>query len=264
MSVIRLNKHTPPDISKLGGKGANLAKLLSLGCRIPDCIAISHEHPTARILEDVLPMWEELNFQLAAVRSSATAEDATDQSFAGMFSTYLYVSKDKLLEKIELCRVSLSLPRVADYITRMSISKEDVHVNVLVQRMIEADASGVCFTKNPLTNVSDEIVIEAIHGQGELLVSGQVTPDYYRVAKYKNVLLEKNISTQEIILDKKSRSIRPRERELQHIPKISEPMLYLLREQAVSIENMYQKPVDIEWAVENGVLYILQARPITT
>ncbi len=264
MSVIRLDKHTPPDISRLGGKGANLAKLLSLGCRIPDCIAISHDHPTAQILTDVLPIWDELHFQLAAVRSSATAEDSIDQSFAGMFSTYLYVSKDKLLEKITLCRQSLSLPRVADYITRMSISKENVHVNVLVQKMIEADASGVCFTKNPLTNDSNEIVIEAIHGQGELLVSGQVTPDYYRIAKHKNVLLEKNISTQEIILDKKSRTIRPREMELQHVPKISEPMLYLLREQAESIENMYQKPVDIEWAVENGVLYILQARPITT
>jgi pyruvate,water dikinase len=181
-----------------------------------------------------------------------------------MFSTYLYVTEEKLVEKIQQCKDSATLPRVSEYLKQHQIAPEQVKMAVLVQKMVDSDISGVCFTKNPVTGSTDDIIIEAIFGQGELLVSGQVTPDNYTFSKTSERITSRRVATQKIILTQESHSIRPLEVSKQSLQKLSDIHITLLALQAKKIEKEYGSPVDIEWAVEKGKLYFLQVRPITT
>jgi pyruvate,water dikinase len=207
-----------------------------------------------------------------AVRSSATAEDLPEASFAGQQSTYLNIEgPDEVVDAVLRCWASLFEPRAIYYRVQQGFDHFKVGIAVPIQRMIPSVTSGVMFTVEPVTSNTKEIVIEAIYGLGEGLVSGEVTPDLYIVDKEKFSIISKRISRQKNKLarntsnnSKDPNSWQPIERELQEKPKLSDEEIIQLAKIGEQIEDHYQFPQDIEWAKENGRFFILQTRPVTT
>jgi len=207
--------------------------------------------------------------KLVAARSSATAEDLPEASFAGQQATFLNVKgRDQLLEAVQNCWASLFTARAIYYRQKNNFPTEKVFIAVVIQKMINSDASGVMFTVNPATNQGKEVVIEAALGLGEAVVSGAVNPDLYIVEK--DSLKIKNIEVKEqkikIIRDpetgKTSKKNLSPEEEKQQV--LNEKQIRELARIGKNIEKHYQKPQDIEWAVEKEKIYIVQARAVTT
>ena len=209
-----------------------------------------------------------------AVRSSATAEDLPDASFAGQQETYLNVKGTKeLLEKTVKCWSSLFTPRAIFYRTQKGFKHEDVLISVGVQQMVNAKVAGVTFTINPVTGEPNQIVIEANWGLGESVVSGAVTPDDYIVDKNTLEILERRVAkkTVEYVRDPKTgKTIHvdvPAERQNQ--PCLTDEEIIKLAELAKRIEEHYEgRPQDIEWAIDRDIPFpenviIVQSRPET-
>jgi len=208
-----------------------------------------------------------------AVRSSATAEDLPDASFAGQQETYLNVRGAKeLLEKTVKCWSSLFTPRAIFYRTEKGFKHENVLISVGVQKMVNSKSAGVIFTINPVTGQQDQIIIEGNWGLGEAVVSGAVTPDHYEVDKNTLKITAKNINkkTVEYIRDPKTgKTIHakvPANR--QNTSCVTDEELKKLAELARRIEQHYGKPQDIEWAIDRDMefpenVFIVQSRPET-
>ncbi|WP_213951004.1 PEP/pyruvate-binding domain-containing protein [Tepidanaerobacter syntrophicus] len=204
-----------------------------------------------------------------AVRSSGTAEDLENASFAGQQDTYLFiVGIDNVINSIKQCWASLYNGRALFYRHQKGFSESNISIAVVVQQMINADKAGVMFTANPITKRKDEVVIEAVWGLGEGLVQGIITPDNYCVKKDTYEIVNERISEKEIMIIG-----IPEEGKVKEVPvpeaRAAEPVLSKnelkeLVDIAVRIEKLYNKPQDVEWAFENGLLYLLQARAITT
>ncbi|MEK6840728.1 MAG: phosphoenolpyruvate synthase [Nanoarchaeota archaeon] len=202
-----------------------------------------------------------------AVRSSATTEDLAEASFAGQQETFLNVKgNDDLLVSIKKCFASLFTPRATYYRNKKGFKHENASLAVVVQRMVNSDKSGVIFSKDPSMKRED-VIIESVWGLGEGVVSGRVTPDRYLVSPNGEKILEKEIG------DKKTAIIRneeggqqtvklKEERSKQQVLKDHE--ITKLAEIALRLEAHYKKPQDIEFAIENGEIFIVQTRPITT
>jgi len=200
-----------------------------------------------------------------SVRSSATAEDLKDASFAGQQDSFLNVKGNpELIEKVKRVFASIFTSRSIYY--RKKKGFEDlVGIAAIVQKMINADKSGVMFSKHPVKN-NDEILIEAVFGLGEGIVSGKIKPDNYIINKNLEIKEEK-------ISDKKVAIIRTsggQTKTIQLTPEKSNQKVLKtyeikqLAEYAIKLENHYEKPQDIEFAIENENIFILQTRPITT
>ncbi len=208
-----------------------------------------------------------------AVRSSATAEDLPDASFAGQQETYLNVKgDDELVQKTVKCWSSLFTPRAIFYRTQKGFKHEDVLISVGVQKMVNARVAGVTFTINPVTGESSHIVVEANWGLGESVVSGAVTPDDYVVDKKTLKIIEKRIAkkTVEYIRDPKTgKTIHAQvEPKRQEIPCLSDKEVVTLAKIAKRIEEHYGTPQDIEWAIDRDLpfpknVFIVQSRPET-
>jgi len=208
-----------------------------------------------------------------AVRSSATAEDLPDASFAGQQETYLNVSgEDKLLEKTVKCWSSLFTPRAIFYRTQKGFRHEDVLISVGVQKMVNAKAAGVMFTLNPVTGDRNHIVIEANWGLGESVVSGAVTPDYFVVDKNTMQIIERKIvkKTVEYVRDPETGETIHAEvpPERQEIPCLTDEEILKLAELGKKIEEHYGRAQDIEWAIDRDLpfpenVFIVQSRPET-
>lgn len=207
-----------------------------------------------------------------AVRSSATAEDLAEASFAGQQSTFLNVTADHLVDAVRDCWASLFEPQAIAYRHRRGIEHLDVNIAVVVQKMIQSHRSGVAFTVHPVTGDRDSIVIEAVLGLGEAAVSGVVTPDLYIVNKTTLAIEERNVSHQDRQLVR-SETSGPGEENNGWIPvplpqassqKLSDAEISELAGIARRIEEHYGAPQDIEWAEDEGEFYIVQARPVTT
>lgn len=208
-----------------------------------------------------------------AVRSSATAEDLPDASFAGQQETYLNVKgADELVRKTVKCWSSLFTPRAIFYRTEKGFRHEEVLISVGVQKMVNAKVAGVTFTINPVSGESNQIVIEANWGLGESVVSGAVTPDDYVVSKNTLQIIEKRIAkkTVEYIQDPKTgKTIHAQiDTKRQKIPCLADKEVVKLAEIAKQIEAHYGKPQDIEWAIDRNLpfpenIYIVQSRPET-
>lgn len=204
---------------------------------------------------------------LVAVRSSATAEDLKDASFAGQQETFLNVSGGhNLIESIKKVWASLFEARAIFYREQQKIDHLTVGIAVPVQQMVESVESGVMFTVDPVTNDKSSIIIEAIYGLGEFIVQGIVTPDHYKVDKKTLEIIEKDVRVQEIMLKKQG----AKNSEVQ-VPKaicdkqkISDSQIKKLAEIGLKLEKHYFFPQDVEWAVEAGKIYIVQTRPVTT
>ncbi|MBO8181650.1 MAG: pyruvate, water dikinase [Archaeoglobus sp.] len=200
-----------------------------------------------------------------AVRSSATAEDLPDASFAGQQDTFLNVDGRNLIRYVRKCWSSLYTPRAIYYRVQKGFRHEDVSIAVVVQKMVNSEKSGVMFTSHPVTG-EPLTIVEAVFGLGEAIVSGRVTPDTYifdrkkrkivdvKVGEKSMMITKKNGKTVEIELDEK----KSKERVL------SDEEVIRLVEIGEIIESHYGNPQDVEWAIENGKIYIVQSRPVTT
>ena len=208
-----------------------------------------------------------------AVRSSATAEDLPDASFAGQQETYLnVVGEDELVEKVQKCWSSLFTPRAIFYRTQKGFRHEDVLISVGVQKMVNAKAAGVMFTIDPVTGDPTKLVIEGNWGLGESVVSGAVTPDRFIVDKETLRIVDKQIvkKTVEYVKDpvtgKTVHAEVPPERQLE--PCLTDEEVTRLAELGKRIEEHYGKPQDVEWAIDRDLpfpenVFIVQSRPET-
>jgi len=209
---------------------------------------------------------------LVAVRSSATAEDLPEASFAGQQRTFLNVQgEEEVVAAVQGCWASLFEPRAIFYREQQGFDHFKVGIAVPVQKMVQSEASGVMFTLEPTTSDQSTITIEAVLGLGETIVSGDVTPDHYIVSKDGLKIISKEIKHQEWKLvrneDGKGEeanikiALTPEEQARQ---KISDADIITLAEIGKRLEEHYQFPQDIEWAKENKNILIVQTRPVTT
>jgi len=208
-----------------------------------------------------------------AIRSSATAEDLPDASFAGQQETFLNVrgAGDVLVNTVK-CWSSLFTPRAIFYRNEKGFPHEKVFISVGVQKMVNSRAAGVTFTLNPVTGDTNQIVIEGNHGLGEAVVSGAVTPDDFVVDKQSMRIVERRLAKKTIqyIRDPRTGSTVHAEvpAEFQERPCVSDEEIIKLAELAKRIEQHYGKPQDIEWAIDRDIqtptnMFIVQARPET-
>lgn len=211
---------------------------------------------------DIMRHFARLSSPLAAVRSSATCEDSAEKAWAGQLDTFLSVSKEDVLEKVKLCWASLFSERTLAYDKDIL---DKASVAVVIQEMIFADVAGVAFSVNPLTQNINEILVNAVYGIGEAIVSGNVTPDQYLVHKTGRILNQSYETQLRGLFRKKGQlvwsDIAP---DKQNKAKLSLKKILELSQIIAKIEKFYHFPVDVEFAVKNQKIYILQARPITT
>ena len=204
---------------------------------------------------------------LVAVRSSATAEDLPDASFAGQQETYLNIKGEThLLLTIKKCWSSLFTERAIFYRQTKNFDHFKVALSVVVQRMVQSEKSGIAFSIDPVTNDKNKIIIEAIFGLGEYIVSGKVTPDHYEVDKKNFTIIKKEINRQAVKLVK--RGVKNKEVFLSkaegYLQKLSDEEIIKVALLVKDIEKHYYFPQDIEWAIEGKKVFIVQARPVTT
>ncbi len=202
-----------------------------------------------------------------AVRSSATAEDLPGASFAGQQATFLDVKGDEsLLVNIKECWASLFTARAIFYRVQNKINHDKVKICVIVQKMVQSEVSGVMFSINPVTNEKDRIVIESVWGLGEMIVQGAVLPDKYVVQKETFSILSKEVSDQSKQLVRHGNGTREEEVPMawRDKQKITDKEIVDLAKIANKLQEHYYFPQDMEWAKQDGKLYITQTRPITT
>ncbi|MBI2836430.1 MAG: phosphoenolpyruvate synthase [Chloroflexi bacterium] len=233
---------------------------------------IEHAPMPPETRQAIIEAYREMGGGLVAVRSSATAEDLPDASFAGQQRTFLNIEGEKnVVTAVQGCWASLFEARAIFYRAQQKFDHFKVGIAVPVQKMVQSNASGVMFTLEPVTSDRSKIVIEAIFGLGEAIVGGEVTPDMYVVNKDGMKINLKKVSHQEWQLVRniaggveeaniKETIPTPRQNE----QKITDQDILHLAALAKQIEDHYSFPQDIEWAKEDGKLYILQTRPVTT
>ncbi len=203
-----------------------------------------------------------------AVRSSATTEDAADASFAGLQDTQLWVmGPEATLQYVRSCWASLySVPSIA-YRRKHAMPESGVAMAVVVQRMVDARSAGVMFTRSPLTGDRSVITIEGAWGLGSAVVSGEVTPDRFVVAKITGEISVRDISDKHIRhVPAEGGGVTEAETpaEIRQTPCLSDEELDALREIGRKVERHYGRPQDIEWAIDrSGTILLLQSRPET-
>src|SRR3989338_3911060 len=208
------------------------------------------------------------NDVFVAVRSSATAEDLPTASFAGQQATFLNVKgKENIIKAVRACWASLFTPRAIYYRERNKFDHIKVFISVVVQVMVNAQKSGIMFTVNPATNHAHEIVIEAVYGLGELIVGGEVNPDLYIVDKNKRDI--KSIEIKKKIAGLFRNEIGMNEKqtiptEMQERQVLDQKQILELARLGKKLEDHYGLPQDIEWAIEQNQIFIVQTRAVTT
>ncbi|MCU0680163.1 MAG: PEP/pyruvate-binding domain-containing protein [Planctomycetes bacterium] len=260
------------EVALFGGKGSSLGELAKLkGIKVPEAFVLNTKITKGNLnnyKKEILQKFAKLKCQYVAVRSSATKEDSQDSSFAGQFDTFLNVDKSGLFSKIIKCYNSLSSSKILNYCKSKNLKPEEIKVAIVVQKMIQSEISGIAFSVNPINNNKNEIMVEAGYGLGEYIVSGVITPDKYIFSRKTKAVLEKKINYQEYQLSFSSKTKSNKEQEVllekRNAQKLPSHFFKILLDNIFNIEKKYQKPVDIEWAIADGILYITQARPITT
>ena len=264
--VVPLSALSERDLPIAGGKGANLGELVRAGFPVPDGFVITTDayvaaasaaaiEPTdpaaarsrltdvavpAEIVSAVHDAYRALGGRVA-VRSSATAEDLPEASFAGQQDTILDVEgEDALLDAVRRCWASLWNDRAVSYRATHAVDEHALRLAVVVQRMVPATIAGVLFTADPITGRRRRAAIDAVRGLGEQLVSGAVNPDHYLVDTRTGAVLERR---GDILDDTRLREVAA---------------------MGDRIEAHYGKPQDIEWAIDDRKLWIVQSRDITT
>ena len=220
-----------------------------------------------QISEEVVAAYHRLGSPPVAVRSSATAEDLPDASFAGQQASFLnVVGDDQLMVAVRRCWASLWTARAISYRARHHIAPDTVSLAVVVQELIDADASGILFTADPVTGDDSMIEINAAWGLGEAIVGGEVTPDTFTVERASGGLLHSLINTKTIMIRPAASGTAavPVPTDRQDAPALTERQVSRLVDLAIMVEDLFKDPMDIEWCRQEDQLFILQARPITT
>ncbi len=315
-AVVWLEEVGKEDLSIVGGKGASLGEMISIGVPVPGGFAVTaqafrdfinragiveklfealkvdvndqaqllraEENAKRLIMEAKVPAdiekaiksrYEELCRRegkqvFVAVRSSATAEDLPDASFAGQQDTYLNMrGADEVFNAVRKCWASLYGARAIFYRVEQGFEHEKVNLSAIVQKMVDSEKSGVMFSSQPSTG-EPLVVIEGAWGLGESVVSGSVSPDNYVVDRTNKTIVSRFIAAKEIMIirDPKTEKtvtikVPPEKREA--VVLTDSEILELARYGEI-LEDHYGIPQDIEWGVEKGTIYILQSRPITT
>ncbi|MDW8241670.1 MAG: PEP/pyruvate-binding domain-containing protein [Thermogemmata sp.] len=271
--IVGLESPVAVEVSVSGGKGASLAALWQAGLPVPEAFIITtaayrwlHLHgirSDPRFLDRLRQAYEQLGRGPVAVRSSATAEDAAEASFAGQQETILGVEGEAaLVEAIERCWQSLQGERAVAYRARQGVDEGHLAMAVVVQRLIDADSAGVLFTRHPFDPQGRTMLVEASWGLGETVVAGRVQPDRYVLDRDSGQVRERHLGLKAI-----RRTPRGEEHvapELQQRFCLDESVLSQLVSLGRQVEQYYGAPRDVEWAWAAGRLYLLQARPITT
>ena len=283
------------DVARAGGKGSSLARMAGLGLPVPPGFVVLAEALSSAL--DEAGARDDLRAALAdpalaqaiigalpppaieaayaslgcddpavAVRSSAVAEDSGEASFAGQQETYLHVrGAASVAARVRDCWASFFSERALFYRAQMG-SLADLQMAVVVQRMIEPDVAGILFTADPVQRRRDQMVVEAIFGLGELAVSGAVTPDNYVIARDGRLKRSRIVEQRAALVGlpaggTEERTLTP---EQGAAPTLGEADLRRLAELGRLLEDHHGAPQDIEWAIAEGVLYVLQSRPVTT
>jgi pyruvate,water dikinase len=241
-------------------------------------LAAAHERAHGLIMETPLPEAVEAEIldayrsiddgeAFVAVRSSATAEDLPDASFAGQQETFLNVREESLLTRVKECWASLFSQRAIYYRNQKGFAHDKVDIAVVVQRMVDAEKSGVMFTSHPSTG-EPRIIIEAAWGLGEAVVSGAVSPDNYVVNRATQRTEDVTIADKKLMHVKDAETGETVEREVPDERReervLSDEEIARLVDLGEQVETHYGQPQDVEWAIYDGEVYMLQSRPITT
>lgn len=203
---------------------------------------------------------------VVAVRSSATAEDLPGASFAGQQETYLNLrGEDAVLVAVRRAWASLWTARAISYRVRQNIAPESVALAAVVQLLVFADAAGILFTANPVTGQRDQILVNAAWGLGEAIVGGLVTPDTFTLEKTSGREIAREIADKErmTVREASGTTEQPVPEELRRAPSLDAEALSELARLGREIEQLYEMPMDVEWALVDGKVAILQARPVT-
>ncbi len=237
--------------------------------------AIEQAEMPAVMQQEITAAYVQLGEGPVAVRSSATAEDLAEASFAGQQATFLNIEDGvNVVEAVQRCWASLFEARAIFYREQAGWGHLDVDLAVPVQRMVQSESSGVMFTVDPITNDSNKVVIEAAFGLGEAVVGGLVSPDHFEVDKAAGQILERQIFTQDRRLVRSpDGAVDPEHgsnvwQQLSEsegsAPKLSDQQVLELSAVGERIESHYGSPQDIEWGWADDQFYLLQTRPITT
>ncbi len=248
-------------------KDANLENIAIIGAKIRE--KIEQAEMPKKVEEEIIKAADKIGIDnYYAVRSSATAEDLAFASFAGQQDTYLNIKgKASLINSVRNCWASLFTDRAILYRLQNKIEHEKVHMSVVVQKMVLPDIAGIMFTADPVSGHRGIISIDASFGLGEALVSGLVSPDIYKFNKKKKEIIDKTIAEKKLaimpiqgggtkkvyITGEKSTNQVMEDFDIKRIAELG-----------VKIEKHYGCPQDIEWCLENGELYIVQSRAITS
>lgn len=258
------------DEAAFGGKAAQLAHAMSSGLPVPPGVALDAEaaghlargdRGAVRHVNDALRPLEGRRF---AVRSSACGEDSAAASFAGQHKTCLNVSRHGVADAIAEVWRSAVTSHAAQYRDRMGLAQDTAATGVVVQVLIAADVAGVLFTRDPVTG-ADERLVEASWGLGEAVVAGQVIPDRYRLSR-SGVVLERDAGVKDEMVapaEDGGTIVRKVEQEAVTRHCLDDHALTLLAGLADACEAAFDEHRDIEWALADGRLWLLQARPIT-
>ena len=267
------------DLPHVGGKGLNLGRLTRAGFRVPQGFCVTtdayrlsvrglSEQNESSVKDIELPLElvaavrtarEQLQTATVAVRSSATAEDLAQASFAGQQDTFLNVTSDELLDALKACWASLWSERAIAYRQTQGITDEGLAMAVVVQEMCDADVSGVLFTVSPFD--PDVSVVESNWGLGESVVSGAITPDSFLMSREADEVVESNIAVKREMIT--ATGVSEVLSAQQNVPSLTDTQLKELVQLGKQVEICYEQPMDIEWALADGQFVLLQARLIT-
>lgn len=293
MYIQEFQRITRKDVATAGGKGANLGEMTGAGIPVPPGAVLTAQ-AYERFMEgngitdlrapgeirqailtgsipgdiktEILDFYRSMGENVrVAVRSSATAEDLEDASFAGQQQTCLNVrGEEQLLDSIKECYASLWGDRAVSYRQATGYDAQPVALAVVIQKMVKSEVSGVLFTRNPTTGNPSEILINASYGLGEAVVSGAVSPDELVCARDGRIIKQVIGSKKTMVVygDKQTVTV-PVEEEKKKKLSLTPAQVKRLTEKSIEIEAHYQAPMDIEWAFAGEELYILQARAIT-
>ena len=309
-AVVWFEEVTREDIPLVGGKGANLGEMTNAGIPVPGGFIVTaaayydfveksgallepvdvHDsrqlqdtaikvenlikggQMPAYLAEEIKEAYVKMGKGLVAVRSSATAEDLPEASFAGQQATFLNIEgEEEVVKAVQDCWASLFGARAIFYRQEQGFDHFKVGIAVPVQHMVQSEAAGVMFTVEPTTSDASKITIEAVLGLGEMIVSGDVTPDHYTISKADMSIHEKEVKAQEwkLVRDIEKRTGDENIKinlttEEQAKQKITYNEILHLAKLGKQLEDHYDFPQDIEWATEKGEIFIVQTRPITT
>jgi len=260
----------------VGGKAVNLARLIDAGFPVPEGFVVTtaaFRHireqtgagMTEALSEAIAAAYRVLGSPAVAVRSSATAEDMADASMAGQYETFLDVrGESSLLDAVQRCWKSLDSPRTRSYLRQHGLDPNDLAMAVVVQRLVPAEVAGVLFTAHPRTGSLDEMLIEASWGLGESVVSGLVQPDTIVVDRHSGAVRSFTAGDKAVSIEPGSRDHRLVPEERRTAACLKSAHVCELWKLGLLVGRHFDSPQDIEWAIHNGEVHLLQSRAITT